>query len=197
MRLNVPLTLLLTSLTTPTHALEEAHRNVDIFAWPLTAPAPSSLAKITYNTTHAAISNYASPKLSPEDSLVRIGFHPDTGDKDSWTGIATAAGNLVDDVQKTLTLHLNPSGQISHVGFKAERGGARSPKTGGKSADGGLAVEVVSIPPAPAPILNKPVVVKEDGSADGEEPEKSFFQKYWWALAGVLVLQLVLSGGGK
>lgn len=175
MRLHTLLSLLLTLLTTLTLALDQ-DQTTNIFAWPLTNPQPTTLAKITHNTTHATVNAYTPPKLSPSDSLVRIGFHPNPADKTSWTGVATSASNFADDNrQKVLSLHLNHAGVVSHVSFKTGKG--RSPAQGGKSKDGGLVVEVVRIAAGPQPVLNKPVVLRDDGKVEGEEGEKSFFQK--------------------
>lgn len=57
-------------------------------------------------------------------------------------------------------------------------------------------VEIVPMREGPLPVLNRNVVVGSDGKVEGGEQEKTFLQKYWWAIAIFLVLQLVAAGGG-
>ena len=57
-------------------------------------------------------------------------------------------------------------------------------------------VEVVKMKPAPLPILNKPVQIDANTGKVPEPEQKTFLQKYWWAIAIFLVLQLVAGVGG-
>jgi hypothetical protein len=61
-------------------------------------------------------------------------------------------------------------GRVLYIGFEATRGDA---VTKGE----GLEVELVPILKGEGPILNKPVVVAENGQVEGKEPEKTFLQK--------------------
>jgi len=66
----------------------------------------------------------------------------------------------------------------------------------GQTRDFGPKVKVLKMGKAKVPSLNKPKVVSEKAGTDGEEEvvEKTFLQKYWWMILGVMVL--ALSGGG-
>ncbi|KAK4541143.1 hypothetical protein LTR36_008217 [Oleoguttula mirabilis] len=188
MRSTVALGLLLAFWTSLAYAVEQEH-TVDIFAWPLSAPKSQSLAKVTFNSTAATIKTYNEPSIPAGDEIVRVGFYHPSG---SWSGIATAASNFAAEKTKKLQLHLNPSGELYHVGFTASTLGTSSKTSNSKD---GLSVEVVRMKAGPTPQLNKPVVVNPDGTAPEKEVEKTFFQKYWWAIAGFLVLQVVMSMG--
>jgi len=61
-----------------------------------------------------------------------------------------------------------------------------------------LEVEVVKMVVGPSPVLNRPVVLNAEGKVDTGTPEdqRSFLQKYWWAIAIFLLVQLVIGGGG-
>ncbi|KAH9840359.1 hypothetical protein Tdes44962_MAKER07954 [Teratosphaeria destructans] len=167
----------------------EPERSVDIFAWPLSSPKSSTLAKITFNSTAATVKSVSNPSIPPHDNVVRVGFYHPSG---SWSGIATSASNFQNGKDKTLQLHVNSDGELYHVGFKASNYGTSSKSSNKKE---GLSVEVVKVRPGPTPRLNKPVVLSPDGKAPETEPEKTFFQKYWWAIAGFLLLQVVLGAG--
>jgi len=166
----------------------ETERTVDIFAWPASAAKSELLAKVAFNSTAATVKIYARPTIPSGDDLVRVGFYHPSG---SWSGIATAASNFA-KTDKKLELHINSSGELYHVGFKAGDLGSNSRESEKRD---GLRVEVLRVNPGPTPHLNKPVVMNPDGSTPEKEPEKTFLQKYWWAIAGFIVLQLVLSGG--
>ncbi|KAF2725015.1 hypothetical protein K431DRAFT_291198 [Polychaeton citri CBS 116435] len=193
-------TVLLTFLVGLSFALEQ-DRSISIFAWPQASSSPQTLATIAYNSTAAKVSQYTAPRLSDSDSIVRIGFHHrDGADEGGYSAIATSASNLAKKY-KTLLLHLNSEGEVYHVGFRARDAspsGASEDSNGVAAEKDGLNVEVVKIQPGPVVHLNRPVVVSRDGAKPGEavEPEKTFFQKYWWALVLFLVLQIVVTGGG-
>ncbi|KAK5128562.1 hypothetical protein LTR85_003233 [Meristemomyces frigidus] len=188
MRSNIAIGLLLAFVTSLAYAVEPEH-TVNIFAWPLSAPESQTLAKVTYNSTAATVKSYSEPSISSDDDIVRIGFYHPSG---VWSGIATSASNFASEKDKKLQLHVNSNGELYHVGFTASSLGTSS-KTSNK--EGGLSVEVVKVKPGPTPQLNRPVVVNPDGTAPEKVEEKTFFQKYWWAIAGFLVLQVVMSMG--
>merc|ERR1712070_199391 len=169
----------------------EQQRTVDIFAWPLSAPQSTTLAKVSYNSTVATVDSYQ-PFTSPtDDNVVRVGFkHSSAG---TWSGISTAASNFAAGKDKKLQLHVNANGDLYHVGFKASDLGGSHGKTK-ESKQGDLSVEIVPVNKGTGPALNKPIVVNQDGSMPDKVEEKSFFQKYWWAIAGFLLLQVVMGG---
>lgn len=153
-------------------AAASQERSVDIFAWPLSDAKPQSLAKVTYTATNASIASLSKPTLARSDDIVRVGFYHPSG---SWSGVATAASNFSPDTPQRLQLHVRPDGELYHIGFKRAEPVSQGR---GKSTQDGLSVEVVPIRPGPVPVLNKPVVVSEDGTVEQKEPEKTFLQKY-------------------
>ncbi|EMC92859.1 hypothetical protein BAUCODRAFT_151255 [Baudoinia panamericana UAMH 10762] len=187
MRTTTALALLLAFLCHLSSGVSQEH-TVDIFAWPVSAVKSQSLARISYNSTAATIKSYTPLSVADNDDVVRVGFYHPSG---SWSGIATSASNLAPGRDKKLQLHLNSDGEVYHLGFKTLEYGTSS-KTSNKKDD--LSVEVMKIKPGPTPHLNKPVVLNPDGTVGDKEPEKTFLQKYWWAIAGFLVLQLVMNG---
>jgi len=66
-------------------------------------------------------------------------------------------------------------------------------------SSGELVVEVVPMRIGSQPLLNSPVVLTPEGkvATPGEGENKSFLQKYWWAIALFFILQVVIGGGGK
>ncbi|KAK6435086.1 hypothetical protein LTR95_008732 [Oleoguttula sp. CCFEE 5521] len=189
MRVSTVCSVLLSALASFATAAQP-ERTVDIFAWPLSAAKPQALTKIAYNSTTATVKTYKTPLISADEQIVRIGFfHPDSST--SWNGIATSASNLAPAKDKTLQILLNTDGVIYHVGFAA----FESPVASRSGAKGdGLRVEVVPMRPGPVVHMNKPVVLDAEGKLADKEPEKTFLQKYWWAIGIFLVLQLVMAG---
>ncbi|KAK4495980.1 hypothetical protein PRZ48_013248 [Zasmidium cellare] len=190
MRLQLIFSLVLTFVCSLASAADQ-ERNVDILAWPLSASKPQTLAKVSFTANNASIKSFNSPSIPGADEIVRVGFYHPSG---SWSGIATAASNFATEKSKKLQLHVKSDGELYQVGFKA---GDEVPKAKGSKSKENLLVEVVKIKPGPVPQLNKPVVVNEDGTTGDKEPEKSFLQKYWWAIGLFLLLQVVMGGGGK
>lgn len=164
------LALVLAFITSLAQAAAD-EQTIDIFAWPSKSAKSQNLAKISYTSTNATVKSYDAPEIPADDDVVRIGFYQPSG---SWSGIATAASNLVPHKNKRLQLLINTNNELYHVGFKAS-GMASSSKTG--QAKDGLDVEIIKMQPGPAPLLNKPVVLNEHGKVDEKEPEKTFLQK--------------------
>ncbi|KAK5135204.1 hypothetical protein LTR08_005453 [Meristemomyces frigidus] len=189
MRSTLTIGLALAFLSSLASALDQ-DRTVDVFTWPLSASSSKTIAQITYNSTFATINSYNAPSFSASDDIVRVGFYHSSG---AWSGIATSALNFAPGKDKKLVLHVNGGGELYHIGFRASEGLGTSSAT--SNTKDGMSVEVVKVKSGPTPHLNRPVVLSPDGSAPEKEPEKSFFQKYWWAIAGVLLLQVVMSMG--
>ncbi|OJD40014.1 cyclin-dependent protein kinase regulator pho80 [Diplodia corticola] len=183
--LAIVLALLLTT------ALAAADKTLNIHVWPLDASAPQHLAQLSYNAANASatVVSWKPPKGiftaagSDPNGLVRIGLQ-----KPDWTGILTAAAALGPEYKKTLVLHADAQGVVYGVGFGAE---PRAAETGEDVVE----VKVEKVQAGPAPFLNKPVVLDEKGKLAGqEEPEKTFLQKYWWAIGLFVLLQLFAGG---
>jgi hypothetical protein len=149
----------------------QSEQSVEIFAWPISAPKSQTLAKISYNTTHATVKSYNAPKIPTGDEIVRVGFNHPGG---SWSGVSTASSNFAPGKAKKIQLHVNQQGQLYHVGFKASDVGQSINKGKGKDD---MQVELVKMQTGPSPHLNKPVVLNAEGKVDDKEPEKTFFQK--------------------
>lgn len=168
-------------------------KSVDIHTWPLSVSKSQLFATISYDTENATIVSYKPFSPSVSEEVVRIGFTSSDG---KWSGVATSAENFRDkDKALRLQLLVGDDATAYHVGFRATRSGGVSQGSPESSKDG-LSVEVVKMQVALPPLLNKPVVVSQDGQADaGKEPEKTFLQKYWWAIGLFLLLQVVMAGG--
>jgi hypothetical protein len=210
MRSTAALSFVLTLLFS--FAAAQIDKQIDIFAWPLSASKSQTLAKLSYNSETATVLSYKVPALPAGDEIVRIGFHhPSTG---SWSGIATAASNFADGKDKKLQLLLNEQGDVYHIGFKSLDLPSSS-KGGSKKDD--MSVEVVPMKAGSTVHLNKPVLLNAEGKLDGAPEEKTFLQKYvqrpsllqkindntdyinryWWAIGLFLVFQVAMGGGGK
>jgi hypothetical protein len=153
-----------------------------------TAVIPSAipLAQIEYDADQSVgtLASYTPPTGSySADHLVRVGLtDPKTG---SWRGIVTSAASFADQYHKKFVVHVDEKGEPYHVGFG----------TSAKGTGGDVEVEIVKRSPGPKPVLNKPIVLNAEGKLEDKEPEKTFLQKYWWAIAIFIVVQLVSSGG--
>ncbi|KAH7139440.1 hypothetical protein B0J11DRAFT_43480 [Dendryphion nanum] len=149
-------------------------------------PSPIPLAQIDYDasTSTGTLASYTPPTGSyTPDHILRIGLSdPKTG---SWRGVVTSAASFAEQYKKKFVIHVDERGQPYHVGF--------STRSRGKEDE--VEIEIVKRAIGPQTAFNKPIVLNAEGKLDSAEPEKSFFQKYWWALALFLVVQLVAGGG--
>ncbi|KAF2418487.1 hypothetical protein EJ08DRAFT_654257 [Tothia fuscella] len=166
--------------------------SLTVYAWPLDAASPAPLANVLLSQSTALITGTVesfTPPSTSKDELVRIGLF-DSSTK-SWNGVATSSKSLASDVKKRIVLHTDQEGNVHHVGFSASIKGA------GETED--VVVDVVPMIAGPEPLLNKPVVLNAEGKLEesAKTDEKSFLQKYWWAIALFLLLQVVAGGGGK
>lgn len=190
----IPLLLATTLLAPLTSATSST---LDLYAWPISSSSkPASFAQITYDaaTRIASVSKYtvpssiSAPYSSKPEDRVRVGFY----DKQTsaWTGIVTSAATFDPSLQQRIQVHLSADGQAYHVDFGAVQK-ARAAGGGGEQ----VIVELLAPGVPPSPVLNKPVVLDPSGKVAGGPEEKSFFQKYWWVIAGFLLLQAVMGGG--
>ncbi|KAF2086662.1 hypothetical protein K490DRAFT_66444 [Saccharata proteae CBS 121410] len=168
-------------------------QTITIHQWPASAPASARepLARVTYNplnSTASLLFYYSPSRPGPASSLVRIGLKNPTPNTD-WAGIATSAATLSSQYKKTLVLHADRAGNVFNVGLGA---------TVRREGENEVEVVVEKVKAGPKPVLNRPVVLDENGKlADAKEPEKTFLQKYWWAIGLFLLLQVLVGGGGK
>lgn len=169
-------------------------------AAPAPIPSPIPLAQISYDP-HAAtaeLSSYTPPTgaYTPEH-LLKLGILTPgpvkNGQEGEWHGILTSAASFDTQYKKTFTLWVDERGEVYHVGFSTS---ARANGGQGEADKDEVAVEVVKRSAGPVPALNRPVVLNAEGKLDGKEPEKSFLQKYWWAIGIFLLIQMI-AGGAK
>lgn len=173
MRTTTVISILLTFIISLAAAVDTStEREANIFAWPLSAEEPQSLATVSYTSTNATINTYTAPTIPSGDDIVRVGYFHPSGE---WSGVATSASNFAPNKPKTLQLLVNQNAELYHLGFTPS--GPVSRGKGQISTVDDLTVEVVQITPGPKPALNKPVVVTADGEEE-KEPEKSFLQKF-------------------
>ncbi|KAF1352567.1 hypothetical protein BDV97DRAFT_284538, partial [Delphinella strobiligena] len=153
------------------------------------------LAKIayTYPSLNATLTAYTPPVApsnseSDTDHILKLGFFaPSTTGQEIWHGILTSPSLFASSQKKMLKLHLDPQGAVWHLGFSVE----------GSDEDAEITIVLVPATPGPKVQVNRPVVADKDGKAEGEGEEKTFLQKYWWAIALFLVVQVVMGGGGE
>jgi hypothetical protein len=86
---------------------------------------------------------------------------------------STSAASFSDNASRTLLLYLDADGWILSASIRA-----RTQKTGEKGKATLLNVVMKKTEEARAPVLNKPVVLNEQGKAEGEvKDERTFLQK--------------------
>ncbi|KAL1836948.1 hypothetical protein VTJ49DRAFT_4443 [Mycothermus thermophilus] len=165
----------------------------------------------------AEVLNYAAPDLPEDgdDKLVRIGVY-DTA-RARWVSSTSVAavGNFAKGFAPHFVITLDEEEETLSM---ADRGSEKGKKSKGKAAEGrrspnvlgvtvrGVAIDagvtrdfgpqaaVVRTRPGVQPTPGRPVVLSPEGKKVEEEGEKSFIQKYWWAIA--IAAFLVLGGGG-
>ncbi len=182
MRLPQAFLLLAIPLRTASIAVEDVvNRATTIWSWDLTSPSPQHLAHVSYNavTLSATVNKYTppNPPHNPKDP-VRVGIYD--VEISAWRGVVTSAASFEPQYQQKISLYIDGSANVYHVGFSAYQ---KAPsKAGGEALDqnredGQLLVEIVPPNPGPTPYLNKPVVLSPDGKLEGKETEKTFLQK--------------------
>ncbi|RDI88966.1 hypothetical protein Vi05172_g1000 [Venturia inaequalis] len=173
-----------------TAATPQAASTVTVYTWPLSAPSPIPYAAIEISPSQTAIQakiKHIAQLPVFRDDLVRVGI---LDESNTWTGVATSAKSFRVDMSKKIILHTDDEGHVAHISFNSFQNA--------NPVDAAVLVEVMPIQPGPRPTLNKPIVLDEEGKIATPETAdtKSFLQKYWWAIALFLVLQVV-AGGGK
>ncbi|KAL2117088.1 hypothetical protein VTJ04DRAFT_9256 [Mycothermus thermophilus] len=175
----------------------------------------------------AEVLNYIPPELPEEDDdktgLVRIGvYDPVQGRWVSSTSVA-GRGNFekgfapnfvitVDEGEEELGQEQGKSGKQKKDNKAAAAGKEKKSSTplnvlgvtlrgiaidAGVTRDFGPQAAVVRTRPGAQPSPGKPVVLSPEGRKVVEEGEKTFLQKYWWALVLGFFLLLGPSGEGK
>lgn len=172
---------------------------VTIFYQPLTGGRSLPLASIEYESfpVYNRVFSYTPPaagdttnEAETSHPLFRISIGP-SGESTTITSLSTFNPKYT----QTITLHLDDDDSVFSASLSADP--LTPPSTSETPADS-LKVVLLKSKPGPSPKLNtrKPVVIGEDGKEIPQTPEveKSFFQKYWWALGLVAMAALVGSG---
>lgn len=140
-----------------------------------------------------------------DDDFSRLGFFrtktsPLANDVDekTWSGILVPSNVLSSLNSHTIQLLYDESSrEIYHVGLIQSALISCTPNPSKPCPKQSLNAELVKASPAPSPHLNKPIVLDEEGKLQGDKPpEKSFLQKYWWAIGIFLVVQVFLGSSG-
>jgi hypothetical protein len=158
-------------------------RSVTVYAWPLSAPSPAPFVEITYDPSslQASVKTSHEPVFLNEESrdpngqsLVRVGLWDSASKK--LRGIVTAVSTFDALYPRTVTLHIDEQGNCWHV--ELSRSGPRA-NSGNAKEDvaGSIQVEVARPAVGPAPVLNPPIIVDEEGKTFEKGPEKSFLQR--------------------
>lgn len=148
-----------------------------------THPSPIvPFAEINYDpsTLTAEFISYDAPEISSQATLVRIGIYdPSTESWQSSTSV-TSANSFNKGYAQTIILSLDLHGDVFGVACKSTKIDA------GQTRDFGPRVRVVRMVKGNTPELNRPIIASKDGTVEGEEPEKTFFQR--WVCRSVLIL---------
>ncbi|KAF2396088.1 hypothetical protein EJ06DRAFT_585352 [Trichodelitschia bisporula] len=147
--------------------------------------ASTPLGTISLTPPHILLSNPQAASSLPSGPIpLSLSSCPST--------IAVDTAALAPGVSKHLTLFSDAAGSIVGFGFAAG-----APRSAVKNVEEEWMIELAPVVAGPQPVFNKPPVLAADGEeAVVEGDQRSFLQKYWWAIAIFLVLQLVMGGGG-
>jgi len=150
---------------------------------------PTRLADVNYDTStlQASLISFEPPDLGPESRLARVGIYDPA--KSTWLSSTslTSIDNFTKGYALTLLLAIDNENNIIGVACKGSKIDA------GQTRDFGPKVKLSIAPKAKHPELNKPVVLSAEGKLSEDVPEKTFLQKYWWAI-GLGLLMLTVSG---
>ena len=209
--------LLFTSFCTAKSNSDENTHTATLYAWPFPSKAPAPFLKVSYNPeSHTySTSDYQPPAAPPHASdddtqeLIRIGLY-DAKTK-QWTGVLTHTSAFRPGQASTVTLHLDDKGDVQHAGFRSTGVKQQDPEAKGAEA---IQVRLVTAQAGPEPHVNKPVMVDAEGKEPVVEVQKSLLQRqatrfmnaphqemltfdlgrYWWVLAGLVILALAGPG---
>jgi hypothetical protein len=98
-------------------ASDQFPATVTIYAWPLSAPSPTSFATVSIDSHSTAKIESVTFPAADRDEIVRVGLYDPQSKR--WTGVAASSSAFAEDVRKKLTLHLDEDGQVFHVGYGA------------------------------------------------------------------------------
>ncbi|KAK0674469.1 hypothetical protein QBC41DRAFT_341921 [Cercophora samala] len=184
---------------TSTTAPPTTGRIAPVYIQPITSSsAPVLLAELNYHpssssssdedTPHASVLSYEPPEFDPETKLVRVGVWDEKRGRWATSAAVVSVENFGQGYQPNFVLNVDEKGEEA-VGVVVR--GVRV--DAGQTRNFGPRVVVVGMERGKQPGLGKPVVLSPEGRKV-EVEERSFLQKYWWAI--LLGAVLLLGGGG-
>lgn len=158
----------------------------DILYWPVASPQPSTLARVSYNSTSlkSDVLSYSPPAVAsgkppstedPFGDLIRVGIYTSTpSEPKHWVGTLTSLSSLTGggNQKPAIQLHLGPTQQVYHVSLRLSSSSSNTTTT-----ETDPDIELVPTEAGPRPHLNRPIVVNPDGQGPQEPIEKTFLQK--------------------
>ncbi|GKZ26914.1 hypothetical protein AbraIFM66951_003539 [Aspergillus brasiliensis] len=194
--------LSLSSLSTATSS-SSLPLSAEILCWPVSAPEPSVLAHVSYDSTtlqpeltssstNIVAACYGHEPQDASNDLIRLGVYTSTPtNSKQWVGTLASRSSLSgsENDRPTLRLHIGPSNEIYYVDLLSSASSTTS------STPVSPQLELLSSQAGPRPHLNQPIVLGPDGKNAEEVVEKTIFQKYWWVF--LIVTFLAMSGGGE
>ena len=158
----------------------------EIMYWPVASPQPSTLARVSYNSTSlkSEVLSYSPPVASgkppsaedPSGDLIRVGLYTSTpSDPKHWVGTLTSLSSLAGggNQKPAIQLHLGPTHEVYHVSLRLSSLSSSNTTT----VETNPVIELVPTETGPRPHLNRPIVVNPDGQGPQEPIEKTFLQK--------------------
>jgi hypothetical protein len=168
---------------------------ISIYAWPLQGkPAPIAIIKLDpaidpHNRTASVFSYSPNKVATAPNEVIRVGIlDPQTK---KWSGSVAAREAFDASFDRKFVLHLDrKTGRVWHVHVEATeipkpvkvKGKKKKEKAGAVKevvrTKGETSVEVIVNGAGPRPVLNKPVVLNEEGKVEGTDVDnRSFLQK--------------------
>lgn len=139
-----------------------------------TNPSPIvPLAEIRYDpsTLNAEFTSYDAPEISSQAKLVRIGLYDPATESWRTSTSVTSVNSFNKGYAQTILLSLDTRGNVLGVSCKSAKIDA------GQTRDFGPKIKAVTMVKGKTPELNRPIIASKDGTMEGEEPEKTFFQR--------------------
>ncbi|KAL2066198.1 hypothetical protein VTL71DRAFT_2269 [Oculimacula yallundae] len=152
---------------------------------------PVELASIKFNpsTLSSEILSYESPSFPDTSSqLLRVGIYDASTSTWKSSTSVTSVETFAKGYAPTIVLNLDAQGGIVGVSVKS------SAIDAGQTRDFGPKVRIVKMREGAKPVLNRPVVLSAEGKVEEVPTEKTLLQKYWWVLAGGVVIMLTTGG---